>query len=241
MRKRIDIWFRATAGVIFDRPWIFIFATLLVAVGLSMQISRLRIDTSNESFFHHTDPVLTVYDDFKKQFGTDELVVVAIEAPTVFDLDFLHKLENLHKELSENVPHLADITSLVNARNTRGEADRLVVEDLLEHFPQTDAEIAALKERVMSNPLYVNRLVSPDASMNVVVIETDLSASDAPDDVLAGFDDDPEGGKKAIKQPSRTKNEIAEAVVGTVEEITKKYGSSLFHVGKSNSSLPAMR
>jgi predicted RND superfamily exporter protein len=230
MRKRFESWFKAVAGVIYDSPWIFVFITVLVAVGLGMQVSRLRINTSNESYFHPTDPVLTVYDDFKKQFGTDELIVVAVEAPDVFRQSFLRRLEQLHKELAENVPHLADITSLVNARNTRGEGESLIVEDFLENFPQNNAELEALKERAMSNPLYINRLISPDATMTTIIIETELADTQAPDDVLAGFGDESAGEKTVKKQPGRTKNEIAEVVVNTVQEITDKYDSKGFHI-----------
>ncbi len=230
MRQRIEFWFQAVAGTIHDRPWFFIIVAVLVATGLGMQISRLRIDTSNESYFHHTDPVLTVYDDFKAQFGTDELIIVAIEAPDVFDPAFLHKLEKLHDELAENVPHLADITSLVNARNTRGETDRLIVEDLLENFPKNGDELAALKDRAMSNPLYINRLISPDATMTGIILETDLAETEAPDDVLAGFDDEPAGDEAVEKKPARTKNEMAETIVNKVEEITAKYDSDDFDI-----------
>jgi uncharacterized protein len=230
MRKRIESWFEGAAGVIHDRAWLFILMTILAAAGLSLQLPKLRIDTSNESYFHHNDPILTVYNDFKAQFGTDELVIVAIETSSVFDPAFLHKLEELHVELAENVPHLADITSLVNARNTRGETDRLVVEDLLEHFPKTAAELDALKERAMANPLYINRLISSDATMTGIVIETDLSETEAPEDILAGFDDETAGGKAAEKQPGRTKNEIAEAVVSAVEEIADKYDTQGFDI-----------
>ena len=230
MRQRIESWFQSVAGTIHDRPWFFIIIAVLVATGLGMQISRLRIDTSNESYFHHTDPVLTVYDDFKAQFGTDELIIVAIKAPDVFDPAFLHKLEKLHDELAENVPHLADITSLVSARNTRGETDRLIVEDLLENFPQNGDELAALKDRAMSNPLYINRLISPDATMTGIILETDLAETEAPDDVLAGFDDEPAGDEAVEKKPARTKNEMAETIVNKVEEITAKYDSDDFDI-----------
>lgn len=230
MRKGIESWFQEAAGTIHDRPWLFMIIALVIASGLGIQISRLRIDTSNESYFHHTDPVLTVYDDFKAQFGTDELVIVAIEAPNVFDPAFLRKLEDLHNELAENVPHLADITSLVNARNTRGEPDRLIVEDLLENFPQTDTGLAALKERAMSNPLYINRLISPDATMTGIILETDLAGTEAPDDVLAEFDDEPAGGEEAEKRPARTKNDMAETIVNKVEEITARYDSDGFDI-----------
>lgn len=230
MRQRIESWFKSAAGMIHDRPWAFIIVSVLVAAALSSQIPKLKIDTSNESYFHHTDPVLNVYNDFKAQFGTDELIIVAIEAPDVFDIAFLHRLKKLHNELADNVPHLADITSLVNARNTRGETDRLVVEDFLENFPQNKAELKALKERAMSNPLYVHRLISPDAAMTSIIIETELGDTRAPDDVLAGFDEQGAGGQTIKKQVGRTKNEIAEIVVSTVKEITDKYNGKGFRI-----------
>ena len=230
MRKRIESWFEAVAGVIHDQAWLFILITGVVAVGLSLQIPKLRIDTSNESYFHHSDPVLTVYNDFKAQFGTDELVIVAIKAPKIFDRSFLLRLEKLHEELAQNVPHLADITSLVNARNTRGETDRLIVEDLLEHFPKNDAELAALKARAMENPLYINRLIAPDASMTSIILETDLAETQAPDDVLAGFDEGLADEETTVKQSGRTKNEIAETVVSATEKIINGYQADDFDI-----------
>ncbi len=230
MQKRFESWFKAAAGLIYDRAWRIILITAVVAVGLGFQVTRLRIDTSNESYFHKTDPVLTVYNDFKAQFGTDELVIVAIEAPKIFDRPFLRRLGKLHRELAEKVPHLADITSLVNARNTRGKTDRLIVEDLLEHFPQSNAELGALRERVMANPLYRNRLISTDGTMTTIIIETDLADTRAPADVLAGFDDDaPDAGVPA-KKNGRTKNEIAEAVVDAVQKIIENYDAGDFRI-----------
>ena len=228
MRHRIEAWFETLAGMIHDRSLVFILVSILVAAGLGSQAPKLRIDTSNESFFHHTDPVLTVYNDFKAQFGSDELVIVAVECPDIFDRNFLQRLTKLHKDLADNVPHLADITSLVNARNTRGEADALIVEDLLAHFPRNDAELAALKDRAMSNPLYIHRLISPDAKMTCIVLETELADTGAPDDVLAGFDD---STKAAAPSSGKTKNEIAETVVNTVQQITDTYDSKDFRIG----------
>ena len=74
--------------------------------------------------------------------------------PAVFDFKFLEKLRRLHRELEQNVPYLDDITSLVNARNTRGQGDELIVEDFLEKWPQNARDLAALKRRALANPMY---------------------------------------------------------------------------------------
>ena len=65
MRKRVESWFKATAGVIHDRPRRFILIVVVLAVGLGHQLSRLHIDTSNESFSHKSDPVLAAHDNMR--------------------------------------------------------------------------------------------------------------------------------------------------------------------------------
>lgn len=231
MKNRIDAWFKNMAGRVYDRAALFIVISGMVATVLTSQLPKLLIDTSTESFFHKTDPILVDYEKFKSQFGCDELVVVALEPAEIFDRAFLKKLNRLHEDLSENVPHLADITSMVNARNTRGETDRLVVEDLLENFPQNNADLPALKERVMSNPLYANRLISPDGRMTSIILETDLTATAAePVDIMDGFDDTAAPAQAADAGDRPTKNDIAEEMVTVVKEIVEKYKADDFKI-----------
>lgn len=51
-----------------------------------------------------------------------------------------------------------------------GGGKRLVLEDLVKHFPQTEQEIAAFKTKVMANPFYRNFIISPDHNMTTIVI-----------------------------------------------------------------------
>ncbi|MBU0993914.1 MAG: hypothetical protein KJ737_15575 [Proteobacteria bacterium] len=66
---------------------------------------------------------------------------------------FLEKFKNLHDDLTENVPMTEKITSLINARNTYGEADELQVRELFEEWPKTDAELLKIKKRVIQTPM----------------------------------------------------------------------------------------
>ncbi|MCP4692027.1 MAG: MMPL family transporter, partial [Desulfobacterales bacterium] len=232
IRQNIEHGFATLAGRIYDRPWLFIAVIALLAAGLASQIPGLRMDTSNESFLHKNDPILGVYEEFKDQFGLDELIIVAIEPPEVFDLAFLKKLQVLHDDLADNVPRLADITSLVNARDTRGEEDRLIVGDLLETHPRDDSELAALKERVMSNPLYRNRLISPDGRMTTIVLEPEAAGEAAGDeDALDGFDEETEAAAPATPdEPAMTKDDIAAEAVASVREIVEKHQGDDFRI-----------
>ena len=231
IRNRIEHWFELSANLVFDRPWLFIIVIVSMVAGLAAQLPKLHLDTSNESFLHKNDPTLSIYDKFKDQFGWDEFIIIAIEPSEVFNLAFLKKLKILHDDLADNVSHLSDITSMVNARNTRGEEDRLIVEDLLDKFPQNEADLSDLKERVMSNPLYLNRLISPDGRMTSIVLETDISVTEGEEtDVLAGFDEDKPDIQQAGEKPTMTKDDIAYQAVDTVKNIIEKYQADDFKI-----------
>lgn len=236
VRKRIERGFESFARLVFRNRLKTLFIMALFAGAIMSNLPKITIDTSTEGFLREKDPALVAYNEFRDQFGRDEMVIIALNPENVFDIGFLKKLRGLHYELKENVPHLDDITSMVNARNTLGREDELIVEDLLENFPETDEDLAALRERVMSNPIYRNMLISEDGTFTTIAIKTNAySSSGAVEDALAGFDEaggfeDLEGGAGDEKQPERkflTDEENSE-VVEAVREIVEKYAGPDF-------------
>ncbi len=143
-----------------------------LALGLGSRLPHLQMDTSIENWLPARDRIKIAYDELRERFGRDELVVLAIEPPEVFDADFLRKLRRLHVELEESVPHLDEVTSLVNVRSTYGLDDELVVEDLLDDMPETTADLAALRQRVLGTPSYLDAVISADGRITNVIIET---------------------------------------------------------------------
>jgi predicted RND superfamily exporter protein len=197
-RQRWDVAFRAWledslarwGGVAARHPWPPIALQLLVALALGSQLGKLEIETSTETLLRDTDPARVVYDEFRRQFGREEVILISVHPPEVFDLDFLAKLRDFHTELEESVPHLDEVTSLVNARETLGRGDELIVRELLEEWPETPAELASLKRRVLSNPLYGSLLISDDGRTAVVIVRTSAYSSLGGEaDDLADFDD----------------------------------------------------
>jgi predicted RND superfamily exporter protein len=212
LRNRIEAWFEAYAHVICRNRIKTIVIMLVLTAAMISQIPNIILDTSNESFLHHTDPTLVAYNEFRHQFGRDDLIIIAIEPEHVFDEKFLKKLMDFHDDLQAQVPHVEDITSLVNARNTRGEGDVLIVEDLLEHWPGDQAALEALRDRVMSNPLYMNRLISEDGRLTTLVIQTNTYSSDGDNlESLADLDKD---------MRTATGGDVIDALEGFKEETT---------------------
>jgi hypothetical protein len=131
-RERLDVRFASLARFVVRFRWLTIAASLLVVAGLAAQVPHLAFDTSTEGFLHPGDPILVEYNAFRDQFGRDELIVLVLQPPDPFDLAFLETLRSLHTRIEDEVPHLEEVTSLINARATRGSQDELLVEDLLE-------------------------------------------------------------------------------------------------------------
>jgi predicted RND superfamily exporter protein len=191
IRERIGEGFERWGRLVARHRWLTIVCMLTLTVGLGAQLVRLEVDNSVEAFLHDDDPSLIHYNEFRDQFGRDDVTVVAIEPREIFDLAFLEKLRALHEDLENEVPYLEEVTSLVNARSTRGEGDELIVEDLLEEWPRDEAQLAALKQRVFANPLYLDSLISRDGRLTTVTIEPITYSPSGESEALFGFEDQP--------------------------------------------------
>ena len=100
------------------------------------------------------------------------------------------------------MPNLEEVRSLINARNTRGEGDELVVGDLLEDWPETPAQLAEIRRIALANPLYRDQLISRDARFTTVLIETNAYSALGDDvDALAGFDESEASATAAPRAP----------------------------------------
>ena len=86
------------------RPWPVLLATLAVSVYLITWVPQLTVDNSTESFLRPNDPARKHYDALREQFGQDEQMMVAVHAPAVFDLAFLERLRDFHRDVESEVP-----------------------------------------------------------------------------------------------------------------------------------------
>ncbi|KAF0117334.1 MAG: patched family protein, partial [Rhodospirillaceae bacterium] len=234
-KRRIEHGFEKLAGWIFDHAVVTLLGVLLLVGGLATQVPRLTLDTSTEGFLKEDDPSLLAYNTFRRQFGRDEMVFIAVAGNEVFDPVFLARLRALHRDLEASVPHVDDITSLVNARNTRGAEGALIVADLSDPWPEDDAALAAVRARARDNPVYRNLLLSEqDPGVTAIVIRTDAYSREGEDaDVLAGFKADPQTATPR-ERPFLTDAENA-ALVRAVQAVVTRHQAEDFrlHAGGS--------
>lgn len=205
---------------------------ILIVIFTGLMVSRLpylTFDMSTEGFLHKKDPKILQYNAFKEQFGRDEMLIAMISPRNVFDRKFLKKLKQFHRDLEDHLPHLKEVRSLINARRTTGAAGELLVTDLLEEIPESEADMRDLKDYVMSNPLYRNLLVSEKGDFTTVIIEPE-AFSGAAVAVESGFDTTV-GVKDKMAKPEKvlTAEENAE-LVHAVERIVSRYNDPDFPI-----------
>lgn len=192
LKDTLEKRFERLGAWLYDNPVKVLLATCLLVGFLVYQIPSISIDTSSEALLKKEDPSLLEYNRFRDQFGRAELIVIAIQSPEIFSTAFLSKLQSFHQDLEEEIPYLREVTSLINARRTRGEKDRLIVKDLLEEWPRNPMDLMRLKKEVLSNPFYLNYLISEDARVTAIIVETEATVTDdifPAQDLLDAFDE----------------------------------------------------
>lgn len=225
IRLYIEKGFEAFAGLVFQhRIKTLVLSAVLIGVLLT-QLPHVTLDTSMEGFLHADDPALKTYNAFRDQFGRDELIIVGLRPDAVFDQAFLSTLKAIHKDLEASVPYLDEVTSLINARNTRGEADELIVEDLLEKWPRTEAEMALVRQRALAHPMYRNLLLSADGAFTTLIVRTRAAAAPpSEEDIIQGFEEATAEDEPPSDSPTHyLTDEQNTEVVEAVDAIVQKY------------------
>jgi predicted RND superfamily exporter protein len=217
LRRRIEDGFSRWGVLLARHAWAVSVAILLASLAIGQYARLIRLDTHPEKFLSPDHAVRLAYEDFKREFGLDNAIALTLRVPDVFDLEFLGRLRALHEELEARVPHLDEVTSLINARSTRGAGSELIVEDLFERWPEDEDALAAIERVARANPLYRGLLISEDATLTTLNVRLTPWSSTSTGEALAGFDDpQPSAGGESHEFLSGT--EMQEAV-GVVRQV----------------------
>ncbi len=228
VRDRVELGFESWGRFVVRHRWWVLFASLLFTLGWVLWIPHITFDNSTESFLLERDPASKRYREFRQQFGQDDHLMLAISPPEVFDFGFLARLRVLHDALQSEVPHIQEVTSLINARQTRGEEDALIVEELLQKAPETRAELADLERRVLENPVYRNLLISEDGRVTTIMLKPVTYSSHGGDpDLLAGFDGSEAG---AGAEPEFLSPEEKAQALAVVNEVVSRFRAADFPI-----------
>ena len=238
--KTIEGKLEKLGSYIYENPKkIIIFILLLIILPLT-QLPNLKMDTSNEGFLHESSQVLKDYNNFRDQFGRDERAIIVIESKQIFTKAFLQKLKTLQEDVEQNVPYIEDITSLINARNTHGEGDSLIVDDLVEIMPSSKEAFEKLRLTALKSHLYKNLLINESGTMVAIVIETVATVSQNTNDeeMIDEFDDALEEDENSVNEKVDYLSDAQNSEFSKIlQEVVLKYDADDFKISIAGSPI----
>lgn len=159
------------ARLVVDRPRLVLAVVALVSVAALASLVRvaplglaIELDPSTEPLLPRGDPARAVYERAVREFGGDEIFVIALDFEQgAFERENLALLAALHRDIAR-LPGVRRVQSLADTVSFRYEPDEdwVDVGRLMDEVPDTPQALAALRERALSDPLLRRNLVSAD-------------------------------------------------------------------------------
>ncbi len=241
-RIKTEKKFEIFSDWIYDNSKKCISSVLVFVAVIATQLPNLTIDTSTEGFLHKTDPLRIAYDEFRSEFGRDEKLLIAIKTKKIFDIGFLSRLEQFHKALEAGLPYITGVNSLINARNTYGNKDSLIVDELFEELPKNEKNLLEKKQKALDNPLFLNLLYNEDQTFTTIIVDTQTYSSFDAEGRPISFSDEEDGFEEDTlaleNQPYLTDDENTSIVV-KLQEISKDFQSEDFDIYLTGSAVVA--
>ncbi len=164
--------------LVIDNPQITI--AILAAISLAALAMLVRtepigftidVDPASEPLIGRNDPGIPIYQRAIRDFGNDDVYVIAMETDDVFTEDNLSTLVRLTGEL-RRLPGIAEVESLARVLSIQYDRDRDLVDisNLFRTVPGDKPGLEALRERAMSDPIYRKTLISGDARTTAINI-----------------------------------------------------------------------
>lgn len=157
------------AAFLVYRPWLNLFIGLLLIVGASLGLMKLKSDFSYRIWFKSDNPYLVEFDKFEKMFGNDENVAIVVHSENgIFDVESIKFIQKLTQELW-TVPEVIRVDSLTNYNWTDANEDGITVDPLFpDEFEVTAADIRNKQPKVMANELLPGYLISKDGKTSII-------------------------------------------------------------------------
>ena len=223
-KNRVENGFENHAYFVYDNYKKIIPAIALTIILLVLNLYNIKIDVSTEGFLYKDDPNRVAYTNFKKEFGKDEKIIIAIENSNIYSSQFLNTLAKLHNELERDVPYLKDIQSLINARKTTGDSDSLIVGELFENSPISKDDIDKAREYIDNSTLFEDLLVSHDGKFTTIMITPQTYISTNSSQESDEFEDEFDSTIKQSSQEYLGNTETSQ-MIDSIKKILSKYQS----------------
>ena len=164
------------------RPKIIVAATVVLTLLFLTQFPRIKTDTNPKHMLPETSDVRVWNNEVDKVFALyeDTIVVGVRNDAGVLNRETLGRIARITDEILklEGVAS-RDVNGFTTITNVTSEAGTLKVGPLMPGAPRSQAEVEALRGALFGNPLFVNRIVSPDGKTTAIYVPLEKGANGA--------------------------------------------------------------
>jgi len=164
------------------RPKLVIAATVLLTLLFLTQFPRITTDTNPKNMLPETSDVRVWNDEVDKIFSLyEDTIVVGVENDAgVLNRETLGRIARITDEILQ-VKGVAsrDVNAFTTVTNVTAEGGTLKVGPLMPAVPRSEAEVADLRRALFGNPLFVNRIISPDGKTTAIYVPLEKGANGA--------------------------------------------------------------
>ena len=166
---------------LFKYPLFVVLAIGIITAFFAAQLPKAELDNNNIRFVPENDEARRISAYIDDNFGSSTFILVALERRygDVFDADFLNKIREFNSRM-EDFEIVGNINSIVSSDYIFAEGDTILVSKLVgDDFSGTQAEISALKQRLLSWDIYRRSLISDDFRATQILVPLTITDEQA--------------------------------------------------------------
>ncbi len=148
------------------RPILALLITLTFVAATGYGMLSLESRYGFKHWFKPNDPALLAYEEYEREFGNDDSIVIAVHSPSgIFDKDSVALVQELTEKMWM-VKEVIRVESLANYSLITGESGDIVIDPV---FKSDDPEFLKTRvEQVKKNDNIINYIISEDLKTTLV-------------------------------------------------------------------------
>ena len=162
------------------RPKTVIGAAVIITILFGSQLPKITTDTDPKHMLPITSPVRQYNDQVEREFGLhpDVLALGVVNERGIANKQTLARISDLTSRI-QRIPGVIvrDVTSFTTIDDVSVRGGELVVRPLLERVPQSEEELQSFRKKLFENPVFLNRIISPDGKATAIYIPVEPTAN----------------------------------------------------------------
>ena len=156
---------------------VILLGILAITAFFAYQLKNLQVYTSFEDLLPQNHPFIKVHNEIRKNFGgaNQVLIMVQVRQGDIFNRETLGKVQDISKQLRKTPgvdPDKIRSIAVRKMKYARISSGKMRMENLMfPTIPQTDEEMAYLKEKIYSSPRYYGPFVSLDSKKTLITVD----------------------------------------------------------------------